>query len=292
MDRKLKGAFFFLVFFGVVAIGLLFLYSDGVIVLNPKGLIGEKQKDLLLLATLIMLFIVIPVFILTFFIAWKYRASNKEAKYNPNWDSSHVAEALWWGVPLIMIIVLSVITWRACHELDPFKPIASSAKPLRVQVVALQWKWLFIYPEQNIASVNYLQFPEQIPIEFEITSDAPMNSFWIPELGGQVYAMSGMKSKLSLIANGVGSYRGFSANISGHGFSGMTFMAHSSSQEDFDQWVVSVKQSPSLGLEEYKQLAEPSEYNAPATFMVPDGTLFDWIVMKYMMPGMENASSY
>jgi cytochrome o ubiquinol oxidase subunit 2 len=279
VDKKLKYAFYFLVLFGIAAIGLLFIYSDGVSVLSPQGMIGEKQRDLLMLSTYIMLFVVVPVFILTFFICWKYRASNKKATFNPDWDHSHIAEAVWWGFPLVIIIILSVITWKACHELDPSKPLASDTKPLKVQVVALQWKWLFIYPEQGIATVNFLEFPEKTPIEFEITSDAPMNSFWIPDLGGQIYAMAGMRSKLHLIANAEGTYRGFSSNISGKGFSGMTFMAKSTTRDEFDQWVASVKQAPG-----YDQLAKPSEYNSPANYSLSEPGLFNWIIMKYMMP--------
>jgi cytochrome o ubiquinol oxidase subunit 2 len=284
VDKKLKLAFYFLVLFGIASIGLLFVFSDGVAVLSPKGMIGEKQSFLLMLSTYIMLFVVVPVFILTFFICWKYRANNKKATFNPDWDRSHIAEAVWWGFPFIIIVILSVITWKACHELDPFKPIVSDKKPLKVQVVALQWKWLFIYPDQQIATVNFLKIPEKTPIAFEITSDAPMNSFWIPELGGQVYAMAGMRSKLHLMANGVGTYRGSSANISGKGFSGMSFMVESSTQENFDSWVSSVAGSPGLSFDAYRELAKPSEYNKPANYSLSEPGLFNWIVMKYMMP--------
>jgi cytochrome o ubiquinol oxidase subunit 2 len=284
VDKKLKAAFFFLIAFGIVAIGLLFTFSQGVTVLNPQGMIGERQRDLLMLSTYIMLFVVIPVFLLTFFIAWKYRASNKNAKYSPDWDHSHVAEAIWWGVPLVIIIILGVLTWRSCHELDPFKPLVSDKKPVKIQAVALQWKWLFIYPEQGIATLNYLQFPEKTPLNFEVTSDAPMNSCWIPDLGGQIYAMAGMKSKLHLIANGVGTYRGSSANLSGEGFAGMTFQAVSSTEEDFEAWVTSVKQAPNLSYEVYAELLKPSQYNQRENYVLSEPGLFDWIVMKYMMP--------
>ncbi len=290
MDKKLKAAFLFLILFGIVSIGLLIFYSNGVIVLNPKGMIGERQRDLLMISTYIMLIVVVPVFILTFFIAWRYRAGNKKAKYSPEWDNSHLAEALWWGIPLVIIIALGVINWKSCYELDPFKPLQSDVKPVRIQVVALDWKWLFIYPEQNIASVNFMQFPEKTPIEFEITSDAPMNSFWIPELGGQIYAMAGMTSRLSLIANGPGSYRGFSAQISGKGFSGMNFIAKSSSNEEFHEWVASTKQSRGLDLNEYNQLVLPSQYVAPATYSLQEPHLFNYILTKYMKPRTTDAS--
>ena len=164
-----------------------------------------------------------------------------KAKHAPDWEHNYIAEYCWWGVPIVIIVILAVTTWKSSHDLNPFKPIESEKKPLAIQVVALHWKWLFIYPEQGIATVNFVQFPEKTPINFEITSDAPMNSFWIPQLGGQIYAMPAMRSKLHLIANEIGSFRGVSANISGKGFAGMTFTAKSSSEEDFDAWVQSGK---------------------------------------------------
>ncbi len=285
MNRLVKSTFFLLLLFAVVFIGLVFWHSGEIAVLSPQGMIGQKQSDLLFLSIYLMLIVVIPVFILTCFVVWKYEASKEHTDYDPKWNHSTIAETIWWVVPLIIVVILGVMTWRGSHALDPFKPIVSDTKPLRIQVVALQWKWLFIYPEQNIATVNYLQFPEKTPIAFEITSDAPMNSFWIPDLGGQVYAMSGMKSKLHLIADGVGSYRGSSANLSGEGFSGMTFVAQSSSSEAFEQWVADAQHSPDiLNFRAYRELAKPSAYDAPAVYRLGAEGLFDWIVMKYMMP--------
>ena len=278
MRKKYKITFFILLFLGAVLLLILFLNSNSIAVLEPKGLIGLKQRDLITIATLLMLIVVIPVFVLAFVFAWKYRASNTKAKYDPDFDRHRFAEYLWWGLPCAIIAVLAVVTWKGCHELDPYKPLDSSVKPMRIQVVALDWKWLFIYPEQNIACVNFFQFPEQTPIHFEITSDAPMNSFWIPQLGGQIFAMSGMKTELHLIANEAGNYRGSSANISGRGFSGMTFTAKASSHAEFEQWVESVKQSASsLNMKEYKKLAEPSEYNPVAAYVLRKRSLFDWI---------------
>lgn len=236
-------------------------------------------------ATWLMLIVVIPVFLLMIFVSWRYRAGNKKATYRPDWDYNHWFECIWWGFPFSIVIFLSIIAWQSSHELDPYKPIESDVKPLKIQVVALQWKWLFIYPEQNIATVNFFQFPEQTPINFEITADAPMNSFWIPQLSGQIYAMPGMSTKLHLIANAIGSYRGSSANLSGDGFAGMTFVAKASSEADFQKWVDSIKDaSTSLDLIEYHQLAKPSEYNPVALFSLKDKDLYEQIVMKYMMP--------
>jgi cytochrome o ubiquinol oxidase subunit 2 len=284
MDKKMKFAFLFLILFGIVAISSLAFFSDRVIILSPKGMIGEKERDLLMLSTYIMLFVVIPVFLLTFYIVWRYRAGHKNEDYQPEWDNSHLAEAVWWGVPFVIIVILGVITWKSCHELDPFKPLQSETKPLRIQVVALQWKWLFIYPDQNIATVNDLRFPVGAPLNFEVSADAPMNSFWIPELGGQIYAMSGMRSKLHLIANEPGQFRGFSANISGEGFAGMSFMARAVSNEEFDAWVQGARNSPPL---DYETVVQPSQYVPPAVYSLGSAKLFDEILMKYMMPKKE-----
>jgi cytochrome o ubiquinol oxidase subunit 2 len=279
-----------LIFFLVGGGGLLYLFLGDITVLNPQGIIGDKQRDLIVISTLLMLIVVIPVFLLTFWASWRYRAENKKATYSPHWWHSTLAEVIWWGIPCIIIVILGVITLKGSHELDPFKPLTDTkTKPIRIQAVALQWKWLFIYPEQNIATINYVQFPEKTPLNFEVTADAPMNSFWIPALGGQIYAMPGMKSKLHLMADGIGIYRGSSANLSGTGFSGMTFVAKSSSEEDFEKWVQTVKESSSsLNMDEYKQLVKPSQYDPAAFFVLEQEGLFDWIIMKYM--GQEHAS--
>ena len=285
MKKKYLVAFFIVLFVGLGLLIALCVQPSDVLVLQPKGMIAEKQKSLLIIATLLMLIVVIPVFVLTFFIAWRYRASNTKAKYTPDWSHSHLFESIWWGFPFAIVIALSIVTWKACHELDPFKPLDVATKPISIQAVALQWKWLFIYPEYNIATVNFVQFPEKTPLNFEVTADAPMNSFWIPQLGGQVYAMPAMRTKLHLIADAPGEFTGSSANLSGKGFAGMRFIAKASSQEDFDEWVQQVKQSsPSLTLDEYNALVEPSEYNPAGYYVLKEEGLFDHIVMKYMMP--------
>ena len=288
MSKRFKSACLILVSLGVVLLSGWFLLTQDIAVLHPKGLIAVKQRNLMINLSLWMLIVVIPVFILTFFISWKYKASNAKAKYSPDWDYSILAESIWWGIPFIIVTVLGIFTWNSCHELDPFRPLESSVKPIKIQVIALDWKWLFIYPELNIATVNFVQFPEKTPINFEITADAPMNSFWIPKLGGQIYAMAGMNSKLHLIADEIGSYRGSSANLSGRGFSGMKFIAKASSQEEFDQWVQLIQQSsPFLGLEEYKYLVRPTENNPAAFYALEEQDLFEQVIMKYMMPNSE-----
>lgn len=291
MNKKYIAIFFTLLSLGIAFFVLRFPYDSNIAVLNPKGLIALKERNLIIITTLLMLLVVVPVLILTVCISWRYRKNNTKAKYTPNWHYSLIIESLWWGIPFAIVLALSIITWESCHELDPFKPLVSDKKPIRIQAVALQWKWLFIYPEYNIATVNFFQFPEQTPLNFEITSDAPMNSFWIPQLGGQMYAMPGMNAKLHLIAHEIGSFVGSSANLSGVGFSGMRFIAQASSQTDFEQWVHSIQHSahPPLSIDEYKRLAEPSENNPVASYRLKTDNLYDWIVMKYMMPQMQGA---
>lgn len=271
-----------LLFLLSIALMVGYLSTQEIAVLHPKGAIGVKQKDLLLHTMWIMLIVVIPVFLLLFLFSWKYRVGNPKAKYTPNWAHSHLAEILWWGIPFVIIVILAVITWDSSHALSPYKPIQSDKKPLKIQVVALDWKWLFLYPEQSIATVNFVQFPAETPIEFVITADAPMNSFWIPQLGGQIYAMPAMATQLHLVANEEGEFRGCGANISGKGFAGMTFIAKASSQEAFDTWTQSVRNSSTrLGFEEYKELARPSE-NVPASFYaLTEPDLMNQILMQY-----------
>jgi cytochrome o ubiquinol oxidase subunit 2 len=285
MNKAFKTVLLILLFLGAAAYTVYYVSTHNIPVLDPKGMIGEKERDLIVTASLLMLIVVIPVFILTWVFAWVYREGSEKGKHHPDWEHNYIAEYCWWGVPIVIIAVLAALTWKSSHELNPFKPIPSNKKTLVIQAVALQWKWLFIYPEQGIATVNFVQFPEKTPLSFEITSDAPMNSFWIPQLGGQIYAMPAMRSKLYLIANETGSYRGCSANISGTGFAGMTFTAKSTSEADFEEWVQTVKQSPkSLNLSEYQGLLQPSEYDPVSYFVLAEPGLFDQIIMKYMMP--------
>ena len=269
----------------VIGAALWYLSTLHFTVLDPKGLIAKKQSDLLVFTTLHGLIVVIPVFIMTIAIAWRYREGNTKAKYTPNVATNKIAETIWWGIPIILIAILSVVTWNSTHNLDPYKAFDSTTEPVKIQVVALDWKWLFIYPEQNIASVNHVQFPINTPVQFSITSDATMNSFWIPQLGGQIYAMSGMTTKLNLNATEIGDYKGSSANISGEGFAAMKFTARASSKSNFDTWLANVKQtSQPLTNETYATLAEQS-IDHPVAFYAPvQKELYDTIVMNYMMP--------
>ena len=270
---------------GAGALLALYISTHNIAMLEPKGLISDKERDLIVTCSLLMLIVVIPVLILTFVFAWRYREGNEKSKHTPDWEHNYIAEMCWWGVPFVIIVILAVITWKTSHELNPFKPIVTHKKPIEIQAVALDWKWLFIYPKQEIATVNLVQFPEKTPINFEITADAPMNSFWIPQLGGQIYAMPAMRSKLYLLANEQGSYSGRSSNISGKGFAGMIFTANSISEAAFNQWVDSVKgSSKNLTMESYNELVKPSEYDPVSYYVLSDKDLFNKIIMKYMMP--------
>jgi len=270
----------------LVVLAVVLLDGNSVPVLQPKGTIASQQRDLIILATLLSLLVILPVFALTGYISWKYRASNKKARYTPNWDGSKRLETLWWGIPTILILILSAMIYKSSHDLDPARALQANEKtPITVQVVALQWKWLFIYPEQGIATVNYLQIPEDTPINFVITADAPMNSFWIPQLGGQVYAMAGMATRLHLMADEPGEYRGSSANISGAGFSGMTFTTKATSERDFGDWVRSSQDLVQpLTLATYNDLARPSKNNQPRQYAPVDKNLYEAVMMKYVAP--------
>jgi cytochrome o ubiquinol oxidase subunit 2 len=261
------------------------IFKADIDLLFPKGLIGIKERNLLFVIQALMLLIIIPVFLLTFIFSWRYRAHNKKSTYDPDLVDNTIAEVIWWGIPIIMVAIVAVITYIETHKLDPYKPIKSDKKTIDIEVVALQWKWLFIYPEQKIATVNYLQIPKDTPIHFKITSDAPMNSFWIPELGGQIYAMPGMQTELYLIANQEGRGRGCSANISGEGFAGMHFEVETTSEKDFEVWANSTKgDATNLDFDLYQKIAAPSKNVPPMFYQVKDENLFSMILMKYMAP--------
>ena len=251
--------------------------------LNPQGLIANQERGLILITFALSMVVVIPVLIMLFVIAYKYRSTNTKAKYDPDFHGHLGLEAVWWGVPVLIIIVLAIITGISTHALDPYKKIDSSVEPVEVQVVALEWKWLFIYPDKGVATLNYLNIPEDTPINLTLTSDAPMNSFWVPALAGQVYTMSGMSTKLHLMADTVGSYRGVSANISGEGFANMTFNVNSMSNADFSKWVIeSANSKTPLDSASYTSLAKQSKDDGEITYMLMNNDLYNEIIMKYM----------
>lgn len=272
-------------------IGTLLLSGCNMTLLDPKGQVGLDERNLIITATLLMLLVVVPVIVMTFLFAWKYRASNTDAVYTPKWSHSTKIEIAVWAIPVLIIIALGYVTYKSTHALDPYKPLESDVKPVTIQVVSMDWKWLFIYPEQGIATVNKIVFPANTPINFQITSDTVMNSFFIPGLGGQIYAMAGMQTKLHLIANQNAEFDGISANYSGAGFTGMKFKAIATSQADFDAWVSDVKKAPKqLEKAEYEALSKPSQNNPVELYSSFTPNLFQTIVDKYegMKPGPES----
>lgn len=266
----------------LIGIGFLLTACSSVI-LDPAGPIAAKEKQLILISTALMLLVVMPVIILTLFFAIWYRASNTRAHAMPNWAHSNAIEAVVWTVPALIVLALGWLAWTTTHALDPYRPLEENGKPtLEIDVVALDWKWLFIYPEQNIASVNEVAFPIDRPVHFEITSDTVMNSFFIPGLAGQMYAMAGMRTELSLIANRPGTFGGLSANYSGAGFSGMRFTALATSDEEFDAWTRKVA-AAGRPLDEaaYAELAKKRE-NSPVVYYAPgDPNLLVNLIKKY-----------
>jgi len=247
---------------------LLPLAGCDLLLLNPFGDIAHQQGRLIVQATYLMLLIIVPVIALTFLFAWRYRASNAKATYKPNWDHSTQLELVIWAAPLMIIIALGAITWISTHTLDPYRPldridadrpVPANVEPLVIEVVALDWKWLFFYPQHGIATVNEIAAPVDRPITFKITASNVMNSFYIPALAGQIYAMPGMETKLHAVINSAGDFAGFSANYSGAGFSQMRFRFKGLSDADFERWIAHIKSGGNtLSREAYLQLALPS----------------------------------
>lgn len=279
----------------VSAIGMALLSGCDTVVMSPSGDIAAQQAKLIVWATILMLIVVVPVIVLTLLFAWRYRASNKEATYTPDWDHSTNLELVIWAAPLAIIIALGALTWVSTHQLDPYRPldridegrpVPEGVEPLIVEVVAMDWKWLFFYPEQGIAVVNQLAAPVDRPIKFKITATTMMNSFYIPALAGQIYAMGGMETQLHAVINEAGSYDGFSANYSGAGFNGMRFKFLGMPETEFDKWVSKVKTDGDvLSRSVYTELAEPSEYNPVQYYREVAPDLYDAILNRCVEPG-------
>lgn len=265
----------------------LMLGGCNLVLFDPKGPIGQSEKELIMMTVGAMLCVVIPVIIATLIIARRYRASNTSATYSPKWDFSLPIEICMWGIPMCLIAFLAYKTFVSSHELDPYKPIAAPAdnpqvKPIDVQVVALNWKWLFIYPEYGIATVNQLVVPVNTPVSFRLTSDATMNSFWIPQLGSQVYVMAGMQTQLHLLASTEGDYFGESNNYSGAGYSDMKFRTLVKDEKGFQDWIEKVRaSSQDLNNETYAKLHEDSIKNPVEYYAHVEPVLFDTIIAKY-----------
>jgi len=264
-------------------------------VLNPAGDVAAQQGNMVVTATLLMLIIIVPVILLTLIFAWKYRQSNKAADYDPNWHHSTTLELVIWSVPLMIIIALGALTWIGTHKLDPYRPLEridanrplpAGSKPLEVQVVAMDWKWLFFYPEQGIATVNEVAAPVDRPILFKLTASSTMNVFYVPDLVGMIYTMPGMQTELNAIINRPGIFKGLAAHHSGPGFSGMTFKFHGLSNDAFDQWIAKARQEgTTLDKTTYLQLAKPSEREPVQRFANVQTDLYERILNRCVEDG-------
>jgi cytochrome o ubiquinol oxidase subunit 2 len=275
-----------IVFAGLGLLGLLMallLRGRDVILFNPKGFVAGEQHQLMLTSTLIMLAFAVPVLSVLYFFAWKYRESNTKATRDPNASRSTWTGLAFWAMPFGIMLILASIMVPATFRLEPQDTIKTDKEPIVIQVVALRWKWLFIYPKQSVATVNYVQIPIDTPVQFELTADeTPMSSFWIPHLGGQLYAMTEHLNRLNLMAHTLGDYEGSAAEINGPGFAGMRFTTRVSTQNDFDTWVNKTKLVPgALTADEYAKLLKPSENNKTAVYADHDPKLFSTILSKY-----------
>ncbi|MDB5524576.1 MAG: cyoA [Rhizobium sp.] len=272
-------------------LALLLSGCSDIALFSPKGDIGEQERNLILIALGLMLVVVVPVIVLTLVFAWRYRATNTRATYTPKWAHSTRIEVVVWTIPCIIVAILAALIVKTTHELDPYKPIESANKPVRIEVIALNWKWLFIYRDYGVASVNRLAIPVDTPIEFSLTAESIMNSFFIPQLGSQIYVMAGMQSKLHLIANSEGTFAGQSSAFSGQGFSDMRFDTISTSRQAFDAWIAKARSS-SLKLDEatYGALKQPSLKSPVAIYASVAPGLFKTVVNQYMhAPSMDMA---
>lgn len=265
------------------------------VLMSPSGDVAVQQRNLIIISLILMLLIVVPVIVVTLIWAWHYRASNHKASYDPEWDHSTIVELMIWSAPLLIVIALGAVTWVSTHKLDPYRPldrvapgqvVPVDAKPLEVDVVALDWKWLFIYPEQNLAVVNEMAAPVDRPIHFNLTASTVMNSFFIPALAGQIYAMPGMQTTLQAVINKPGDYQGFSANYSGAGFSYMNFTFHGMSDDDFAKWVAHAKSGGgTLDQATYAKLEAPSQREPVRYYGNVSPGLYRSILNRCVQPG-------
>lgn len=261
----------------------------GLLLFDPRGPIGETERLVIIVSFVLMLVVVIPVFVMTVWFPWKYRSSNTKAEYAPKWCQSTTIELVIWSVPALIITLLGIMVWITTYQLDPHKPLDEGGEPVEIQAVSLDWKWLFIYPDQGIATVNRLVFPANVPLNFQLTSGTVMTSFFIPQLGSQIYAMAGMQTRLHLLADEPGTYRGQNQQFSGQGYADMSFEASAVSRAEFESWVTRVRQSPErLDMKRYKELEEPGVPDEVIHFSSVSKDLFTRIINQYTMMDMNS----
>src|SRR4030088_2608108 len=259
-------------------------------ILDPQGPIGAADKAILIDSLAIMLAIVLPTIIAVFGFAYWFRASNPKARYLPHWAYSGRIELVVWSIPTLTIILLGGVAWIGAHQLDPAVPLEGSGKPLTVQAVSLDWKWLFIYPDQKVATINTLTVPAGVPLQFQLTSASVMNVFFIPQLGSMIYTMNGMATRLNLRADATGTFQGLSAQFSGDGFADMHFDVHVVPPEEFSKWAQdALRAGKSLDERSYQQIAKPSMKNEPEIYRLADPDIFASVVSQKLppSPGMQ-----
>lgn len=276
-----------IVLLGLVDLALLiayFIHDKNIALFNPKGYIAQEQMHLMLLTVGVLLAVFIPSLFVLYFTAWRYRETNVKPGHTVHLPVDTSMSRSVWLIPITVLLILATIMYSATHRLAPQKSIAADVKPLKIQVISLRWKWLFIYPEQQIATINFVQIPVNTPVEFELTADeTPMSSFWIPNLGGQLYSMTSHVNRLNLMADAPGDYPGSTPEINGPGFAGMRFTARAASMHDFSEWVKDVQMSSdTLDSATYEKLLRPSENNQVSFYANPDQTIYDKVLMKYM----------
>ena len=251
-------------------------------VLEPRGPVGESERLILFDATILMLAVVVPVIFCTLAFAWWFRSHNRHAERRPDWEYSGRIEFVTWSIPALIVLFLSGIAWIGSHDLDPPKPISAAATPMEIEVVSLDWKWLFIYPTEQVAAVNEMVIPVNVPVHFKLTSGSVMNSFFVPQLGSQIYTMAGMVTQLNLMASASGSYEGLSAQFSGEGFSDMHFAVHAVSPDSYQKWLVATHRAyQSLDAAQYALLLHPSVAESPRVYGAVTAGLFDAIVESH-----------
>jgi cytochrome o ubiquinol oxidase subunit 2 len=280
---------------GLLLTPLLLLGGCNLVLLDPSGDVARQQSDIMIITTIIIALIIVPVLVAIGVVAWRYRASNKRATYDPHWDHSPQLELWVWAGPLLIIIAVGAVSWIGTHQTDPYRPldrvaaghpVPADIKPLEVDVVSLRWKWLFLYPQYGIATVNELAAPVDRPIRFQLTGDTMMDSFFVPALAGQIYTMPGMQTILHGVINQPGEYKGFSANFSGSGFTDMRFMFHGMTTQDFDAWVGKVRAAGGdLDLAAYDRLREPSRATPVQYYAKFDADLYRRILNMCVRPG-------
>lgn len=271
---------------GIVSI-LLLTGCQKLGLLDPKGYVAIQQKQLMIDSLALMLIVVIPVIIMSFAFAFRYRSTKHKGNYSPEHSHNTLLEVFWWGIPTVIVVVLGIMVWKQSHRLDPYRKLDMPGKPMIVQVVALRWKWLFIYPEQGIATVNYFKAPENKQVEFWITADAPMSAFEIPQLVGQIYAMAGMRTRLHMYSSFPGKYVGLDTQFNGDGFSDMKFNAYIVPKAEFTKWVASVKQNKhTLNIAEYQKIVKPSIADPAKFYGSFRPGMFNRIMEQFTKPNM------